>query len=745
MAQNKTAEVILKLKDKLSSKLGAANSKFKDLKKAVAGADTKFGKIKVTTAALISPLKRLIRLTRVYGRTARRAFKNNMAAATGMAKSFMTKVALPIVAGFAIMTVAGAKYEQSLASLQAITGVTNEQLGNMSTQIRKTATQFGLGASEVAKGLELIGSNMPALLTNPDLLAAVGRSAAIMAKATGISFDEAGASLTSIMNQFNLTGEQSDIAMNILAAGSKFGAANVASLAESIRNIGPAAIGAGVSMQETVGILEVLSTKGLRGAQAGTALRNIFTRMAVSMGKKFNPAVVGMAKALENVGKLSKKQLLKEFGLENVNIILLMIQNQKQIEKMTASITGTKVGSEQAAIAMATFAERATKLKQEIIDLLIQGFMIMKPILSPILGVMILIARKFGEFIKSSPVLTRTILLLAGAFTAVGTAISVIIVLAAGIATTTAAVAALGGAAGITAIVMGALGAIIAVMTSPIGLVIAGIVGLIAIFTLLWNRVKGFASFFISIWDGFKVALAPFMASLKEMFKTFRNFFSFVLAKFGLAEDATISFSVAGHAMGKVLGQVFRGVLEVMLLAITAIEKTIKGYFALKNIAGGVDKAVAKITTTYVDQNSALLDTINLNKKVLQNEKATKQERLKAARAIKRSLESQIAFTKKHAKDVFLASGERTDTSGSEARLKRKIAEVELKSQAIRNPEVKLKSPQSGAIIAAKNKNEKPEILLDVQVTDNKAPVVKVSTKNADVTGKGLGRMVIAQ
>ena len=60
-------------------------------------------------------------------------------------------------------------------------------------------------------------------------------------------------------------------------------------------------------------------------------------------------------------------------------------------------------------------------------------------------------------------------------------------------------------------------------LANPIGLIIAAIVGLIAIFVLLWNKCAWFRNFWISLWEGIKSVFMTVWNALKGAFKSVIN------------------------------------------------------------------------------------------------------------------------------------------------------------------------------------------------------------------------------
>ena len=65
-----------------------------------------------------------------------------------------TFVTAPVLGGFAAMILAGGSYEDSLASLSSITGLQGTALKSLSNEILTTSKNFGIGASDIAGGME---------------------------------------------------------------------------------------------------------------------------------------------------------------------------------------------------------------------------------------------------------------------------------------------------------------------------------------------------------------------------------------------------------------------------------------------------------------------------------------------------------------------------------------------------------------------------------------------------------------
>ena len=105
-----------------------------------------------------------------------------------------------------------------------------------------------------------------------------------LAQASGMTIDAAATSLAGTINQFGLSANEAERVINVLAAGSKYGAAEIGELSQSFKVVGSAASAMGLTVEQSAGALEVLSKANLKGSEAGTALRNIILKLNTELG-----------------------------------------------------------------------------------------------------------------------------------------------------------------------------------------------------------------------------------------------------------------------------------------------------------------------------------------------------------------------------------------------------------------------------------------------------------------------------
>ena len=274
-------------------------------------------------------------------------------------------VAVVTALGTAYMECAKAyiPFESSLSNLQAITGVSSKELENFKTKIKETGIDTSKAFTEVADAYTKVGSAMPELLKDADALDAVTRAAITLSKAARMDLDSAINSLTGIMNQFGANASEAERYVNVLAAGAKEGSAGIEYLAQALDKCGTSLATTNMSVEQGTALLEVLAKKIPDASTAGTNLRNILIKMSQAQDQ-YNPKVVGMSKALQNLQPKIKDTafMVKMFGSENVNAAITLAQAVNTYDDLTKKVTGTNEAFKQAGVQTDNFESAMKKL-----------------------------------------------------------------------------------------------------------------------------------------------------------------------------------------------------------------------------------------------------------------------------------------------------------------------------------------------------------------------------------------------
>lgn len=248
--------------------------------------------------------------------------------------------------------------ESSQAELKALTGLDDEsiqwltrQAEILSTAMDESGLRIRQSSDEILQAYMLIGSKKPELLKDKEALNAVTIEAMRLAAAAKIDLKDAVTATTVSLNMYGESADKAARYVNVLAAGSKEGAADVSAQAAAIKNAGVAAAGAGVSIEGLQGTIQMLAEKGLEAEPAGTALRKFFLVLQTGPDET-NPKVVGLQTALENLNKksLTAAQIQAMFGEEAFSAATILIDNADKVQQYTEAVTNTNIAMEQAAI-----------------------------------------------------------------------------------------------------------------------------------------------------------------------------------------------------------------------------------------------------------------------------------------------------------------------------------------------------------------------------------------------------------
>ena len=284
--------------------------------------------------------------------------------------------------------------ESSQAELKDLTGLDDEsiqwltrQAEILSTAMDESGLRIRQSSDEILQAYMLIGSKKPELLKDKEALNAVTIEAMRLAAAAKIDLKDAVTATTVSLNMYGESADQAARYVNVLAAGSKEGAADVSAQAAAIKNAGVAAAGAGVSIEGLQGTIQMLAEKGLEAEPAGTALRKFFLVLQTGPDET-NPKVVGLQTALENLNKksLTAAQIQAMFGEEAFSAATILIDNADKVQQYTEAVTDTNIAIEQAAINYDTNEAKMAQYRNRIKEAGIELMERLNPSLSALKG-----------------------------------------------------------------------------------------------------------------------------------------------------------------------------------------------------------------------------------------------------------------------------------------------------------------------------------------------------------------------
>lgn len=254
--------------------------------------------------------------------------------------------------GFKAWVNANKEVEKSLSSLQSITGATTKDLKFYKKEALEIGRTTTLSGKQAIEGFKLIGSAAPELLKNRDALVDVTKKAAVLAEAAEIDLPTAAKATATALNQLGYEAFQTNRIINAVAAGSKEGAGDINYLNAALEKSGAVAADAKLDIEAIVGSIETIAPKISEPTTAGLQFKNMLLELA--KGKdEYNPKVVGLNQALENLAKDGYGDTAKaadKFGKQNVVAATTLINQREKVEQLTNAVTGTSTAYEQAEI-----------------------------------------------------------------------------------------------------------------------------------------------------------------------------------------------------------------------------------------------------------------------------------------------------------------------------------------------------------------------------------------------------------
>lgn len=270
--------------------------------------------------------------------------------------------------------------EESAANLKALTGLDDrsiewlkQQAAELSTTMTESGVRIRQSSTEILEAYMLVGSAKPDLLQNKEALNQVTTEALKLATAAKMDMKEAVDAVTLSMNQYGAAANEAARYTNVMAAGSKYGSANVQSVTTAVIKSGVAASAANVPIEQLVGAIETLAEKGIKDEIAGTGLKKFFLTLQTGADET-NPKIVGLEQAVQNLAdkELSATEIKKMFGEEGYNVAQVLLSNVEAMKQYTAAVTGTAVAEEQAAINSQTRQAKLDQMKNQMAEVAIQ-------------------------------------------------------------------------------------------------------------------------------------------------------------------------------------------------------------------------------------------------------------------------------------------------------------------------------------------------------------------------------------
>lgn len=171
---------------------------------------------------------------------------------------------------------AGTSFYSQMSRVEAISGANATQMEALTAKAIEMGSTTSFTATEAGKALEYMAM---AGWKSDEMLAGL---APIMdlAAASGEELAATSDIVTDALTAFGLTANDAAMFSDVLAAAATNSNTNVGMMGETFKYVAPVAGALGYTIQDTAVAIGLMANSGIKGSQAGTALRNVLTNMA---------------------------------------------------------------------------------------------------------------------------------------------------------------------------------------------------------------------------------------------------------------------------------------------------------------------------------------------------------------------------------------------------------------------------------------------------------------------------------
>lgn len=181
------------------------------------------------------------------------------------------------VKGFFTDAIEGAAdFEQQLATVQAVSGATTEQMGRIKAASEELGKSTRYNATQAAEGFEILAraglDTENSLKTIPSVLA--------LAQGNSLELAEAAGYVTKAVQGMGLSFDDSARVADVMAKAAASANTDVAGLGAALSYAAPSAAALGVSIEETAAYIGKFADAGVDASRAGTAFNSILSQFS---------------------------------------------------------------------------------------------------------------------------------------------------------------------------------------------------------------------------------------------------------------------------------------------------------------------------------------------------------------------------------------------------------------------------------------------------------------------------------
>ena len=538
---------------------------------------------------------------------------------SSVGKNLSMTVTAPIVAaGTGLLKLAN-DFESANNTIRIGTGATGEALQALNDDFKAvyTSVNTNIGdASQVVADLNtrtgLSGESLQELSTQMLKLA----------KITGEDINSLIPASTRMFQDAGIGAEEYADALDYSFKVSQSTGIGVSKLQELMTQFGGPLRQMGFDWQTSAAMLGKFEKEGVNTELVVGSLRIALGKMAKEGISEPNKALAEMITRIKEAGTAGEANTLalEMFGAKaGPDMAAAIREGRLNLDELIASIKGSPETIEKAAKDTETVADKFAVLKNQMAVALeplgkrlldaVEGAM---PAIQKLIQGITSIIEKFNALSPAQQDMILKLALVAAAIgpvlTVVGKLVSVGGTLFSAFGSISTALGAAGGASG-------ALGAAFTALTGPIGITVAAIAGLTAIFVGLYKNNEDFRNVVNETWNEVKAIIGTIIEALKELFKTFIAFAMDVWSKYG--DDIVAVISSAFEIISNVVKTALNVIKDVIKIVTSLIKGDWQGVWeGIKNLTSDLWNGLKNIIKSALD---FIKNVISLELKFVQN------------------------------------------------------------------------------------------------------------------------------
>ena len=561
-----------------------------------------------------------------------------------------------------------ADFDESMSKVAAVSGATGDDLDALREKAREMGAKTKFSASEAADAMNYMAM---AGWKTEDMLSGI-EGIMNLAAASGEDLAATSDIVTDALTAFGLSAQDSGHFADILAAASSNANTNVSMMGETFKYCAPIAGALGFSAEDTAQAIGLMANAGIKGSQAGTALRTIMNNLTGEIklsGKALGDVTIATTNADGSMRDLSdiladcrgafsqlseSEQAAAAEALVGKNamsgFLALMNAGEGDIEKLSSAIDSCSdtfvktvdgaiipmsqaleegidwveeyngVAEQMAAVMQDNLGGQLTILKSQLQELAISFGEMLMPAIRAIVSKIQAFVDKLNGMSESQRKAILTIGLIVAALgpllVIIGTLISKVGAAMQGFVKLATGVKKLGVAVKAGTGVFGKLGAALGGISAPVLAIVAVVAVLIAAFKHLWDTNEEFRKAITAIWEGIVSKVQAFCQGIVDRLNALGFDFASIVDVLkslwdGLCQFLAPVFEAAFNVVSIVLGtvlDVITGLLDIFIGLFTGNWDQL--WNGVKEVFSGVWEGITGLFENFLNMLKSLAETV---------------------------------------------------------------------------------------------------------------------------------------